>query len=325
MNAAITAIGSYTPEKVLTNADLESMVDTTDEWIVKRTGIKERRIATHETTVDMACKAADAMINRFGVGVADVDFIIFCSSTPEHEMPSMASQVQTRLNILQAGSFDLSAACAGFTYGITLAQSMIASGQRTKVLVVASDVLSRHTDYTDRSTCILFGDAAATVLVEPVDGAGQFKQIFGTDGNQGHVLYLSDHAETINDAPVLNHNKIVQDGRKVFKWAVSRIADASKHLFDLNSLSPDDIDFFVPHSANLRIIEALAKRTGVPNSKILESIVSFGNTSATSVPLAIDLGLQDGKLKNGHLLAMIGFGGGLTYAGTMIHYMPVAQ
>jgi len=321
MNPMITGIGTYVPEKILSNSDLEKINNTSDEWIVQRTGIKERRVASGETTVKMARLAADDLMSRYGKDLADVDFIIFASLTPEHKMPSLASQLQCQLDLRNAGTVDITAACAGFVYGITLAQSLISSGFRRKILVVASEILTRHTDYSDRTTSILFGDGASVFLMEAsVSGRG-YKPVYGTEGDLGSALYLSDYIKTINSVPVKNNNKIVQDGKKVFKWAVERMSEKFEELLKINNLQSSDIDYFVPHSANLRIIEAICSNINIEKSKILHSLTRFGNTCSASIPLAIDLGIKEGRVKQGDRLLLLGFGGGLTYSGVVIDWI----
>jgi 3-oxoacyl-[acyl-carrier-protein] synthase III len=269
----------------------------------------------------MAKYAADDLKNRYHKDLSDVDFIIFASSTGEHSIPSLSSQLQYLLGIKNAGTVDLTAACAGFIYAFNMAQSFIAAGFSKKILVVASEILTRHTDYTDRSTCILFGDAASVVLVEPSINGKTYLPIFGTEGDHGHVLYLSNFANMLNGIPIKNTNKIVQDGKKVFKWAVERMSEKFNELLKLNDLQVSDIDYFVPHSANLRIIEAICANVNFDKSRALQSVIYFGNTSSVSIPLALDAGVKDGKLLPGNKLLLIGFGGGLTYAGTIVDWM----
>lgn len=321
MNSTITAIGAYSPENILNNNDLEKMVETSDEWIVQRTGIKERRISKGETTVEMAEKACLDLAERYSKNLEDVDFIIFASSTGEHRIPSLSSQLQNSLGIKSTGAIDLIAACAGFVYGVTMAQSLIASSFYKKVLVVATEVLSNFTDYEDRNTCILFGDAATAVLIEPHPEAGFYKPISGTEGENGHVLFLSEYAKVLNGVEIKQSNKIVQDGRKVFKWAIARMSEKFNELLEQNNLKTEDIDYFVPHSANLRIIESICKKIGVDSSKALQSIVDFGNTSAASIPLAINKAVKEGRLEKNSKLVILGFGGGLTYSGTVIDWV----
>jgi 3-oxoacyl-[acyl-carrier-protein] synthase III len=321
MNSTITGMGIYVPKRVLSNSDFENMVDTNDEWITKRTGIKERHVVDDETTVEMGKLAANDLKSRYDKDLSDVDFIIFVCSTGEHKIPSLASQLQYGLGIEKAGTIDLASACAGFVYGITLAQSLISAGFNKKVLIVNSEILSRYTDYTDRTTCILFGDAASAVLVEPSLSCKTYKPVFGTEGEHGHVLYISDLTNQLNGIPIKTSNKIVQDGRKVFKWAVERMSEKVGGLLDLNGLQPADIDYFIPHSANLRIIETICANVQMNRLKLLQSVTWFGNTSSVSIPLALDLGIKNGMVKPGHKLLLMGFGGGLTYAGTVVDWM----
>lgn len=320
MNSSIKAIGKYVPKKVLTNQDLEKMVETSDEWIRKRTGIKTRHIAEKETTVQMAVAATKDMMSRFNVDVSDVDFILFSSSTGEHKIPSLASQLQDQLGIPNCGALDISAACAGFVYGINLAQSLIHTGNHKKILVMASEILTNHTDYDDRATCILFGDGASVVLIEADEEATNYKTINGTEGDKGYVLYLSDNQDKINNEPINNNNNIYQDGRAVFKWAVERMSQKFGELLDKNNLAPTDINYFIPHSANTRIIEAIGSNVGISKDQTLESIVDYGNTSAVTIPLALNSGVEKGKLSHGDKLVLLGFGGGLTYSGCVIEW-----
>ena len=320
MGSTLTAIGSYTPEKVLSNEYFESIVETSNDWIVQRTGIKERRAVSNETTLTMAKQAVLALSKRYNKDIQDVDFILFASSTAEHKIPSLSSQLQAELRISNAGAFDLAAACAGFAYGIIMAQSLISAGVCKKILIVASEVLTRYTDYTDRSTCILFGDSAAAGLLEADPDAKNYLPVFGTEGQYGSALYLSEFATELNNISIRNNNKIVQDGRKVFKWAVERMSRKFNELLELNDLSINEIDYFVPHSANLRIIESICTNVEFDKTKTLNSVEMFGNTSAVTIPLAIDLAIKDNRLAKGHKLLLLGFGGGLTYAGTIIEW-----
>ncbi len=320
MNSTITGIGTYVPEKIVSNSYFEKIVDTNEEWILKRTGIKERRAVNNETTVEMARLAALNLINRYNKDLSDVDYIIFASTTAEHKIPSLASQLQYQLGIKNAGTIDIVAACAGFIYGIIQAQSLISIGFCKKVLVVASEVLTRYTDYTDRTTCILFGDAASVALVEPSLNCKIYKPVFGTEGEHGYAVYLSEFADKLNSKSIKNTNKIVQDGKKVFKWAVERMSEKFIDLLKLNDLHANTIDFFIPHSANLRIIEAICSNVNFDKSKTLNSVTQYGNTSSVTIPLALDLGIKNGMVKTGNKLLLIGFGGGLTYAGTILDW-----
>lgn len=316
----ITALGAYVPERILSNADLEKMVDTNDEWIVQRTGMRERRIAAAgEFSSDLAAKAVEDMIRRYGVSVDDVDMILVATSTPDYTCPSTASRVQASLGIPHAGSMDLNAACAGFVYGLQLADGMVTSGMYRKVLVIGAETLSKITNYTDRSTCILFGDGAGAVLVERAEGAGEFAAaVSGTFGESGIHVYGSGLSSELMGVPLQGGGCLVQNGREVYKWAVRTVPEQLGLLIAKAGMAAGDIDWFVPHSANLRMIEAICERGPVPMERTLTSVEYRGNTSAASIPLALQLAVDEGKLKQGQQLALLGFGGGLTYAGVVL-------
>lgn len=320
--AKITAIGTYVPEKILTNADLEQMVDTNDEWIVQRTGMRERRIAKdNEFVSDLSCKAVADMIERYAVDVTDVDMILVATSTAEYTFPSVASRIQHYFNIKQTGSMDLGAACAGFVYGLQLADGMISSGIHKKVLVVGAETLSKITDYTDRSTCILFGDGAGVVLIERDEDHPSFiSSISGTHGIGGGHLYRRTFATEIDGVNIENNPFLVQNGREVYKWAVRKVPDVSYKLINQAGIQPEDIQWFVPHSANLRMIESICEKGPIPIERTLTSVEYRGNTSAASIPLAIQLGLDHGRLKCDDTMLLFGFGGGLTYAGVILRW-----
>jgi 3-oxoacyl-[acyl-carrier-protein] synthase-3 len=322
-NAAITAIGTYVPERILTNADLEKLVDTNDEWIVQRTGIQERHIAAdHQFTSHLCFAAVQNMIERYNIVVNDIDYIIVATSTPDAVFPSVASQVQAHFGIENCGAADLQAACAGFAAAIQLANGLLLSGAYRKVLVIGAETLSKITDYSDRTTCIFFGDGAGAFLMESsVDGSGDVVSMYSiTDGARGHQLYRSSLASAIGDHAIHTNGLIVQNGREVYRWAVSHVAAGVKQLMTRSNLSAADIDWFVPHSANMRIIEALCERTGFTLDQTLSSIQRFGNTSAASIPLAIDEAVKAGTLKQDQLMLLYGFGGGLTQAGIIIRW-----
>ena len=321
MNARITAFGSYVPKEIITNSDIEKFVETNDEWIVQRTGIKERRKAGEkEYTSDLCIEAAKDLASRYNKDLSDVDFVVVATATPDHVMPSVASQLQHKLGITNAACLDITAACAGFAYGIIVAQGLIASGTYKKVLVFGGETITKFTNYDDRTTCILFGDGAGSILLEASEKGNILNTIAGTNGEGGQNLYLSSLRNEVNGQEIVTDNKIHQDGRKVFKWAVETVAKNAKALMDKANLTPDDIDWFVPHSANLRIIEAIAKQLGFPMEKALESVIDYGNTSSASIPLAIQNGLAKNKIKKGDKLLLFGFGGGLTFAGSIIEW-----
>lgn len=319
--AKITAIGSYVPARRLTNNDLAQMVDTNDEWIVQRTGIRERRIARKdEYTSDLCTAAVQDLMQRYDKKMDDVDMVLVATSTPDFTFPSTASIVQHRLNIpLSAGAVDLSVACAGFVYALHTAHSYVASGMHRKVLVIGADTISKITDYNDRSTCVLFGDGAGAVLVESDGQAGGFKGFhLGSDGGGGHHVYRTGLSHTVNDVELIDSQLLVQNGREVFRWAVRTVPEGVKQLLGKAETSLQQIDWFIPHSANMRIIEPICERMSYPIEQVLHSLVYFGNTSAATIPLALDLGIREGKVQNGQNLLLYGFGAGLTHAGQLV-------
>lgn len=320
--ARITAIGSYVPEKRLTNYDLEKMMETNDEWIVQRTGIKERRIANEdEFTSDLAYKAVVDLMDRYDKSVEDVDLIVVCTISPDFKMPSVASNVQAKLGIKNTGAFDLNAACAGFTYGLHVANGLITSGLNKKVLVIGAETLSKMTDYEDRSTCILFGDGAGAALVEFDENQPSFiSSHLYSKGEDGHKLYCTDLSNHLNGVELIHNGKMVQSGRDVYKWAVSTVPKGMKSVMENASMELADVNWFVPHSANLKMIESICERSKVPIEQTLVSLVDYGNTSSATIPLSLVLGVNEEKIKNGDLLLLYGFGGGLTQAGILIKW-----
>ncbi len=322
IGARITAIGSYVPDKRLTNADLERMVETNDEWIVQRTGIRERRISREdEYTSDLCTAAVQDLMKRYGKSVEDVDMILVATSTPDFaSFPSVASLIQHRLNIpLTAGAIDLSAACAGFVYALHTAHSYVASGMHRKVLVLGADTISKITDYTDRSTCILFGDGAGAVLVESDEQSSSFMGFhLGSDGSGAQHVYRTGLSRTLQDIELIDSQLLVQNGREVFRWAVRTVPQGVQQLLDQAGVDLAQVDWFIPHSANMRMIEPICERMNYPIEQVLHSLVNYGNTSAASIPLALDLGIREGKVHNGQRILMYGFGAGLTHAGQLL-------
>jgi 3-oxoacyl-[acyl-carrier-protein] synthase III len=320
--ARITGIGSYVPERVLTNADLERIVETNDEWITQRTGIKERRIAGEtEFTSDLCVKAALDLAERYGSDLADVDYILACTHTPDYPFPSAASQIGSKLGIKGAGALDVNATCAGFVYGIQLASSLIASGMYRKILIFGADTMSKITDYTDRSTCILFGDGAGAMLLE-AGGTGNALLAYSadSDGNGGIHVYRAGLSRTLNGTELQDSGCIVQNGREVYRWAVTEVPRAMKQLAEQAGLPLEEVSHFAPHSANLRIIESICERSGFPMDRTLHSLIHYGNTSAASIPLSLDLAVRDGRLQAGHTILLYGFGAGLVQAGALLRW-----
>jgi 3-oxoacyl-[acyl-carrier-protein] synthase III len=318
--ARVADIATYVPEGRLTNADLAKMVDTSDEWIVQRTGIRERSIAAGDEFASDLCLAAVERLRERTGSFERVDAVIAATSTADYVFPSLAAQIQVGAGLTHAGAFDVGAACAGFPYAINIAGALVASGQAREVLVVGGEVMTKALDYTDRSTCILFGDGAGAALVVPANEQSYIERTsYGSDGEGGKYLYRTsirhDIAGHEDDTGMLR-----QSGSDVYKWAVRRISEAILEMLAAANLTVDDVDWFVPHSANLRIVEALCARTGIARERTLTSIESYGNTSTASIPLALMPALDDGRVKRGDRILMYGFGGGLVHAGTLLHW-----
>ncbi|EJR03745.1 ketoacyl-ACP synthase III [Bacillus cereus] len=318
----ITAIGTYVPDQVLSNNDLEKMVHTNDEWIVQRTGMKERRIANEdEYSSHLAIKAIENLCTTYKKNLEDIDCIIVATTTADYVFPSVACQIQQYFNIPHILAFDLNATCAGFTYGLHVGNSLITSGLHQKVLVIATETLSKVTDYTDRTTCILFGDGAGAILLERDENKPSFIAAhMGTNGDGGIQLYRTNLSTTMNGTPLQTSEKIVQNGREVYKWAVRTVPYGIKELLHTANLQINDIDWFIPHSANLRMIESICEKSKISIQKTLTSVEDMGNTSSVSIPLALDLARKEGRLNNGDTLLLYGFGGGLTHLGLIVEW-----
>jgi 3-oxoacyl-[acyl-carrier-protein] synthase-3 len=325
IRAAITAVGHYLPEKILSNADLEKMVDTTDEWIYTRTGIRERRIMEHGATSDMAAKAIQALIRNRGIGPEEIDVIVVASVTPDMFFPSTACIIADKIGAKNAWGFDVSAACSGFLFALVTASQFIETGAYRKVVVVGSDKMSSITDYTDRNTCILFGDAAAAVLLEPSDDPafGIMDHKLYVDGSGGSTLHMKGGGslnppthETVDQ----KMHFLYQDGKSVFKVAVIGMADVSEEIMKRNKLSGDDVDYLVPHQANLRIVDACRERMGLDASKVMINIDKYGNTTAATIPLCLSEWWNCGKLKRGHTLVLSSFGAGYTWGAVLVKW-----
>ena len=316
--AKITALGCYTPPDVLTNQDLERMVETSHQWIVERTGIVERHIAPPEmATSDMAVEAARLALEQRGVDASELDAIIVCTVTPDMLFPSTACLVQDRIGAKRAWGFDLVAACSGFIYGLTTAAHLVTAGSHKKVLVIGADTMSRVIDYTDRSTCILFGDGAGAMLVEPTEEGeiGFIDFLNEIDGSGGDYLKQPAGGSRMpaTAESVANRMHFVkQDGAQVFKYAVRKMFEASSNLLARNQLTPADIAVLIPHQANRRIIAAAAERLGISCDKVVINIDHFGNTTGATIPLATRTALEGGKMKKGDLVLFAAVGAGYT-------------
>ncbi len=317
IHAAITAVHGYVPPDVLTNEDLEAMVDTNDEWIMSRTGIKERRILKGEglATSDMAVHAVEGLLKKRGISAEDIDLIIFCTVTPDMIFPATANILADKIGAKNAWGFDLQAACSGFLYGLSTGAQFIETGKHKKVLVVGGDKMSAIVDYTDRTTCILFGDGCGAVLLEPnEDGQGVLDSILKSDGSgrnfldmkAGGSLRPASH-ETV-DAKL---HYISQEGQSVFKFAVTNMANVAAEIMERNQLTGDDVAYLVPHQANKRIISATANRMGVGEDKVMINIQKYGNTTNATIPLC--LWDWESQLKKDDILILAAFGGGFTW------------
>lgn len=317
----ILGIGSYLPERVVTNADLEKVVDTTDEWIRARTGIQRRHIATDDqTTADLAEAAARRALDDAGVSTKEVDMIVVGTTTPDQVFPNMGCLLQDRLDIHGCPAFALEAACSGFIYALSVANSFVTAGNARRVLVVGAETLSRMTDWEDRSTCVLFGDGAGAVVIGPAEEPGILSCHLGADGRYKDLLYHPYGTSKIQRPEDTERPYIQMRGNEVFKVAVKTLENIVDETLQANALDHGAIDWLVPHQANIRIIQATAKRLGMPMEKVILTLEDHGNTSAASVPLALDTAVRDGRIQRGDLLMLEAFGGGLTWGSALIRY-----
>ncbi|MGO4531345.1 beta-ketoacyl-ACP synthase III [Paenibacillus sp. 2TAF8] len=319
----IIGTGKYVPEKILTNSDLEKMVDTNDEWIVSRTGIKERHIAApDQATSDLAYEAALKALESAGMTGSDLDLIIVATITPDSSFPSTACILQDKLGAKGAAAFDLSAACSGFVYGLATATSFIKSGMYNNALVIGADCLSRITDYTDRNTCVLFGDGAGAVVVGEVPEGRGFKAFdLGAEGAGGSLLNIEGGGSRLPASTETIENKkhyIYMNGREVFKFAVRVMGTATIEVLRKAGMDRTDVDLFVPHQANVRIIQSAMQRLELPEEKVVVNVDKYANTSAASIPLALVEAAEEGRMKAGDTVLMVGFGGGLTWGASVL-------
>ena len=324
-SVGILGIGSYVPEKVVTNHDIEQMVDTSDEWIVERTGIRERRVASaNEATSDLATKAAERALSDAGVNADELDLIIVATVSPDMVFPSVACLVQANLKATKAAAFDLTAVCTGFIYGLVTGRAFIETGMYKKVLVIGAETLSRITDWTDRNTAIIFGDGAgAVVLGEVAPGSGILGINLGAHGAGGDLLKLPAGGSRMPASLETVEKRLhytYMDGNEVFKFAVKVMGEAAKEALKDAKLSSADITWLVPHQANIRIIQSAAKRLGLPIEQVVINVDKYGNTSAASIPIALDESVKSGKIKKDDILVLVGFGGGLTWGACVIKW-----
>ncbi len=324
-NAGIIGMGHSYPEGILTNADLEKMVETNDEWITTRTGIKQRhKAADNEYTSQFGTKAALQALERAGLEPTDIDIIVCATTTPDQIMPSTGALIQAQIGATNAAGMDVFAACSGFLYGLTMVESMIRTGQIRYALVIGAEVLTKYVDYTDRGTCVIFGDGAGAAVIGPVpEGKGILATKIKSDGRYEEQLYapgggtkLGTTHKTIDDGQHFFKMK----GNELFKVAVRSMADISAEMVKKAGYTVEDIDIVIPHQANQRITDAVAARLGVPDEKVYSNIAEMGNTSSASIPIAIDECIQSGRIKEGSLVLLTAFGGGVTWGGTVLRF-----
>ena len=324
--AQVASVGTAVPERVLTNHDLSQVLDTSDEWIVERTGIRERRIAAPEQSVAMLSRDASLIaLERAGVGPEELDAIVLATASPDRLLPSTACDLQALLGATNAAAFDIAAACPGYVYALTVAEGLIASEQSRTVLVVGAEKLSTITDFEDRSTAILFGDGAGASVVRRADGSGRglLSTFLRSDGRLAPLLYRpgGGSADPISEKVVCERSHYMKmAGREVFKAAVLAMAEACDEALTRAGVSAEEIDLLIPHQANLRIIEATAKHAGMPMSKVMVNLDRYGNTSSASIPLALDQAIAEGRVRPGSLLLLVAFGAGFTWGSAVIRW-----
>ena len=324
-NAGIIGMGHSYPEGILTNADLEKMVDTNDEWITSRTGIKQRhKAADNEYTSQFGTRAAMQALERANLKPEDIDLIVCATTTPDQIMPSTGALIQAQIGAVNAAGMDIFAACSGFLYGLTMVESMIRTGQIRYALVIGAEILTKYVDYTDRGTCVIFGDGAGAAVLGPVpEGKGILATKIKSDGRYEEQLYapgggtkLGTTHKTIDD----REHFFKMKGNELFKVAVRSMADISAEMVEKAGYTVDDIDIVIPHQANQRITDAVASRLGVPDEKVYSNIAMMGNTSSASIPIAMDECIQSGRIHEGSLVLLTAFGGGVTWGGTVIRF-----
>lgn len=321
---AVLGTGSCVPPRVLTNADLEGLVDTTDEWIVTRTGIRERRIVDGLATSDLAITAAQEALGAAGVTADQVEMVVVATMTPDEVCPPVSCRVQAAIGAHRAAGFDLSVACSGFMNALFTGERLVASGAVANCLVIGADVMSSLTDYQRRDMCVLFGDAAGAVFLgEPRDGRRILDQVIGIDGRGADMILTpagGSRRPASHETVAGREHFLQMNGKEVFKFAVQKMPELVEDLLARNGLTIDDVALLVPHQANLRILEAGAKRLGIPLDRVMINVERYGNTAAGSVPLALDEAVRSGRLRRGDLVCLTSFGGGLSWAGALVRW-----
>lgn len=319
LRAVVTGTGGYLPDNIVTNKKLSERVDTSDDWITERTGIKQRHIAEdHVLTSDLATKAAQVALNAAGLAPADIDLIVVATTTPDKTFPSTAAIVQAKLGVEDGAAFDIQAVCTGFVYAISTAEKFLLSGQHSKAIVIGAETFSRILDWEDRTTCVLFGDGAGAFVLEALpaedaDGRGVIASHLRCDGRLVDLLHVDGG---VSSTQTTGHVRM--QGNKVFREAVARISSAMEVVAEKAGIQPSDVDWFVPHQANARIIQGVVKKLGLQESQVISAIAKHGNTSAASIPLAYQVAVEDGRIKKGDLVMLEAMGGGLTWGAALM-------
>jgi len=326
LHAQIIGWGKYLPQKVVTNRDLTNILDTTDEWIITRTGIRERRILGDDESVStMALEAGRAALEVAGLPPSQLDMIIVATNSPDRMTPASASLVQHALGANGSAAFDAVGGCSGFIYALVTAYQFIATGAYRTILVVGSEAITRCVDWHDRSTCVLFGDGAGAVVVQATDRATDMLSfVLGNDGSGADLLYISHPCDRLTNAPQDGHYYVKMAGREIFRFAVTMMAQASRQVMDAAGLNTSDIDLFIPHQANTRIIQAAAKSLGIPSEKVFVNVDRYGNLSAASPPLALCEAVEEGRVKEGDHIILVAFGAGLSWGAVALEWQRTA-
>ena len=317
----IEGTGRYLPERIMTNAELEKMVDTTDEWIRTRTGVERRHVASEDqTTSDLCVEAAKLAMESAGITADEIDLIVIGTTSPDLIFPNVATIVQERLGIHGCPAFSIEAACTGFIYALATTDKFIRTGATKCALVIGAEIITKLTDWTDRTTCVLFGDGAGAVIVKPSEEEGIISTHLGADGKYRDLLYYPVGASKDLAKAGLGDSRIMMKGNEVFKVAVRTLGRVAEEALEANGIDKDDLDWLIPHQANLRIMQATAKRLGMPMEKVVQTVQDHGNTSAASVPMALDVAVRDGRIQRGQLLLLEAFGGGFTWGSILLRY-----
>jgi 3-oxoacyl-[acyl-carrier-protein] synthase-3 len=317
----IAGTGRYLPERIMTNADLEKLVDTNDEWIRTRTGVERRHVAAEdELTSDLCVEAAKKAIEDAGITAEDLDLIVVGTTSPDLIFPNIATIIQEKLGIHGCGAFSVEAACTGFIYALTTADKFVRTGESKCALVIGAEIITKLIDWSDRATCVLFGDGAGAVILKPSDEQGIISCHLGADGKYRDLLYYPVGVSKDLHKAGVGDSRIMMQGNEVFKVAVKTLGNVAAETLEANNIDQSELDWLIPHQANLRIIQATAKRLGLPMEKVILTVQDHGNTSAASVPLALDVGVRDGRVKRGQLVLMEAFGGGFTWGSVLMRF-----